>query len=309
MNKVLLLCFLVLVNLPGNLAGQKFSFDFQGGTEGWTGDFADYPAGDSLFYQLKFAWQPLPHPLDSASHALMLTGNNHSDDLFMFIKKKITGLTPNKLYSITISMEIASEAPTHAIGIGGAPGESVFLKAGATLIEPRKVLNEGFFLMNIDKANQAGRGTDMDTLGHIGVTDTTTVFTIIERSNKDHPFRILTDDSGEVWICIGTDSGFEGTTTVYYSRIEVSFDNATSISEEPVMPEISLYPNPARGTVTIVPEGSGLLQTEIIGMDGSIKLKYQHQNILHLGNLKPGIYMVRITTTQGTVIKKLVKRE
>ena len=102
---------------------QTFVSDFAEGYDGWAGDFADYPITDSVFYQLAFNRTTLPAPLNTAKHALMITGSNHSDDLFMFIKKKITGLQPNTTYMVKIDVEFASRAPTNGVGVGGAPGE------------------------------------------------------------------------------------------------------------------------------------------------------------------------------------------
>lgn len=43
-------------------------------------------------------------------------------------------------------------------------------------------------------------------------------FTLIQRSNTDKPFILKTDAKGEVWLIIGTDSGF----AIYYNRIKVT---------------------------------------------------------------------------------------
>lgn len=199
------------------------SFEFNDGTHGWNGDFADYPVTDSVFYELQFAHTKLPVPLDTTRRALKISGNNHSDDLFMFIKRKVTGLIPNATYQIVFNMDLASRYPTNAIGVGGAPGESVVIKVGATAIEPDKVAEDGYYYMNIEKDNQSGSGKDMQVIGHVGVSDTTSVFTMINRNNKSTPFTATADNQGSLWLIIGTESGFEATTTLYFKRIEVTF--------------------------------------------------------------------------------------
>ncbi|MEL7120390.1 MAG: hypothetical protein AAFO07_13150 [Bacteroidota bacterium] len=201
----------------------EFTFDFDQSTEGWSGDFADYPLGEEVFYELQFGHSVLPQPLDQNQKSLKLSGSNRSDDLFMFLKKEITGLEPNQSYEVRIDIELASDAPTNAVGIGGPPAESVYLKTGISLIEPSKRLDFGYYLMNIDKGNQSQSGQDMEVIGHVGVADNTTEFTLINRSNASAPFSFQTDDTGKAWICIGTDSGFEGITTLYYNRIDIEF--------------------------------------------------------------------------------------
>ncbi len=206
-----------------NAMSQTFSYDFSSGYDSWSGDFADYPETDSLFYELEFNRTTLLVPLNTSKYALKITGNNHSDDLFMFIKRKITGLLPNTTYKLKIEVEFASKAATNAVGVGGAPGEGVVMKAGASIVEPLKINSGGFYLMNIDKGNQGIGGVAMDTIGHVGVNDTTTLFTLINRSNNGHVFTITSDANGEVWVCLGTDSGFEATTTLFYNQIDLEF--------------------------------------------------------------------------------------
>ena len=38
------------------------------------------------------------------------------------------------------------------------------------------------------------------------------------------PFQAQAGPNGELWLIVGTDSGFEGKTTIYYNRIEVTLN-------------------------------------------------------------------------------------
>lgn len=205
----------------------SISYDFTTADNGWIADFADYPEGDSLNFELFYKHDTLPTNLNAGAtkKALHLAGKNGSDDLFMFIKKKVSGLRPNATYNVLFNIRFASNAPTGAVGIGGAPGESVFLKAGAVSIEPRKVLESGAYAMNIDKGNQAQPGTNMIVLGNIAVAAGTTQFSYIARNNTSSSgFYATTDSDGQLWLIIGTDSGFEGLTRIYYTQIDVLFN-------------------------------------------------------------------------------------
>ncbi|MQG70290.1 MAG: hypothetical protein FI707_16055 [SAR202 cluster bacterium] len=42
-------------------------------------------------------------------------------------------------------------------------------------------------------------------------------------TNADSPLSVTTDADGGLWLIVGTDSGFEGLTALYYSRISYSF--------------------------------------------------------------------------------------
>jgi hypothetical protein len=304
-----ILAVLLLALFPDRARSQTYIFDFQNGYQEWSGDFADYPVTDSIFYQLAFKRAHLPAPLDTGKYALMISGNNHSDDLFMFIKRKITGLTPNKVYKLLIEIELASDVPTNAVGIGGAPGESVFLKAGASLVEPLKIASDGFFLMNIDKSNQSMPGADMDTIGHIGVTDTTTVYTLIRRSNESRLFTFSTDEAGSVWVCIGTDSGFEGTTTLYYNKVTLTFDNMTGTPHDrPVEPaEPVLFPNPADDILIIRDKTAGIRLIEVFNSAGKLSGSISQSDRIQVGHLPTGTYSVRITyDNHPAVTKKII---
>ncbi|HWP93898.1 MAG TPA: hypothetical protein VNN20_17060 [Thermodesulfobacteriota bacterium] len=205
--------------------GTVFSFDFSNETHGWVGGFADYPQGEEDFFELIFDHRELPENLDRSRKALFLSGNNHSDDLFMFLKREITGLKPDTAYLVDFEVEIASEAGKDCSGIGGSP--AIKLKAGASIIEPVAEPDDtGFLMMNIDKGNQTEGGEDAQVLGDIGVdTDCANPVFQIKKIESDPGslFEVVADETGSVWLIVGTDSGFEGTTNLFYTEIKVTF--------------------------------------------------------------------------------------
>ena len=134
-NFLLLGCKKTENNKPANQ--NSFTDNFTTGTDSWVGDFTDYP-NDPLSlpdYQLVFTHTTLPLPLNTADGALMQSGINRSDDLFMFIKKKVTGLVAGKSYSVDMKIDFATNAGSNMVGVGGAPGEGVTIKAGAASVE------------------------------------------------------------------------------------------------------------------------------------------------------------------------------
>ncbi|CAN5861471.1 hypothetical protein BH24BAC1_BH24BAC1_11110 [soil metagenome] len=202
---------------------QTFSFTFDADLEGWVNGFSDYSADwDKDRFHFEFQHAPLPGEVNQAGKALMLSGRNISDDLFMFIKRQITGLRPNHPYQVTFLVELASRYPEESVGIGGSPGGSVYLKAGASAIEPQSVVEDGYYVMNIDKGNQSKGGEDAVVLGTVGIPGEEFAYQLIQRDNLQEPLQARTDAAGNLWLIIGTDSGFEGTSTLYYNRIEVT---------------------------------------------------------------------------------------
>ena len=229
MKRIFLLFIVFLITGCGTSSDSDgtstFTFNFADGTVNWTAGFADYPVGNENFYNLNFTRSPLPLPLDENRFGLRLSGDNRSDDLFMFIKRKIDGLKPSANYSLSLDIELASDSPEDAIGIGGGPGTSVFLKAGATDVEPVPIITEeagfenGYYRMNIDHGNQSQGGDDMPVIGDVAHSNDDFEYTLIKRSLNN--FTVQAGENGEIWLIIGTDSGFEGTTTLYYSKIKV----------------------------------------------------------------------------------------
>ncbi|HLT73130.1 MAG TPA: hypothetical protein VKZ75_10780 [Cyclobacteriaceae bacterium] len=196
-------------------------YDFADSDHGWKGDFSDYPVGDSIAYGLCVRHDLLPANLGDGK-GLMISGTNYSDDLFMFIKKRVTGLIPSQEYQVGFQIKFASNAPQGSVGIGGSPGESVYLKAGASAVEPVKVSKNGYYQMNIDKGNQLSGGQNMVLIGNIASHSNSFDYSFVERNNGAS-FTATSDANGELWLIVGTDSGFEGTTTLYYTGISVIF--------------------------------------------------------------------------------------
>lgn len=198
-------------------------FDFSESAHGFTGGFADLPADfDPPLYNLVAEHRTLPAELGSGT-ALYLSGANLSDDLWMFWKKKLTGLQPNTAYEVVIDLEMASNVPADLVGIGGAPGESVYVKAGASTVEPlAEADSEGWLRWNIDKGNQATGGAAASVLGNIAKEgDSTDNFARLTRTNRLAKLVATSAADGSLWIFFGTDSGFEGTTSVYFTRAAV----------------------------------------------------------------------------------------
>jgi len=206
---------------------RTFTFDFDEDDHGWKPGFSDMPAGpdDSVFYELRAGYVLAPSAA-LGHHAWMLSGSNKSDDLFMYLKRRVTGLLPNASYTVNVEVEFLSNAEVGQVGIGGAPAESVFLKAGAASLEPKSLIEEDALVMNIDKGNQSQGGVNMNVLGHIGVPPGTNGYAEVVRSNysaANSPVVVRTNSQGELWLIVGTDSGFEGTTTLYYKTITTTF--------------------------------------------------------------------------------------
>jgi cyclophilin family peptidyl-prolyl cis-trans isomerase len=195
-------------------------FDFSSGDQGFTSDFADLPAGyDPEFYNLMADHRSLPAEL-GVGKGLFISGINHSDDLWMFWKKKLTGLQPSTEYQVVLDVEMASNAAPGLVGVGGAPGENVYVKAGASQAEPLVAPDsEGQLRLTVDKGNQATSGSAAAVLGNVAKeNDDSDQYAILHRNNRSIQQSATSSADGSLWIFFGTDSGFESTTAVYYTH-------------------------------------------------------------------------------------------
>lgn len=205
------------------------SDDFRAGQLGWTAHFADYSPVQAEIMELDSGIRPLPPELGVIGTGFYITAHNRSDDVFMFLTKRLTpldGIEPNQLYELHFRVELASNAGSGCVGVGGAPGESVYLKVGATGTEPRIELDDlNHWRVNFDKNNQAQSGTAASVAGNIanGTSDCRgeAPFVSLERPHV-HPHLVRANEFGELWLIVGTESGFEGKTRLYYQSIEAT---------------------------------------------------------------------------------------
>ncbi|MEO1401443.1 MAG: hypothetical protein AAFV72_09400 [Cyanobacteria bacterium J06635_1] len=205
----------------------EINSDFAKGAEGWSPGFTDYSL-ELADLGLIAGIRPMPENLGVSSTSYYIQGRNSSDDLFMFLTRRLTpqnSIQPNSHYQLEVEIQFASDAPSGAVGIGGAPGESVFVKAGASSIQPTALINAaGEVSINIDKGNQAQGGQDAGVVGNVanGRSPEEPVEYVLLTLTYRHPTPVITDTDGNLWLIVGTDSGFEGQTSLYYKQISVS---------------------------------------------------------------------------------------
>jgi hypothetical protein len=226
---VLVVGMIIYVVVTGISSSVRLEFDFRQGAQGWGAGFAEYsPEMEDLMLEGEI--RSLPHELGANGTGYYLQGMNHSDDLFMFLKRPLgtdDGVVPGMEYRAMFTIVLASNAPSGAVGIGGAPGESVYLKVGASPIEPETYLDSDsdYYLMNVDKGSgNSGSGIAASVAGNIANglhAEEDPRYISLERQHE-HEYTVNASPDGELWLLIGTDSGFEGLTAIYYQSVTVT---------------------------------------------------------------------------------------
>ncbi|WP_448549603.1 hypothetical protein [Thalassotalea fusca] len=205
-----------------------YVIDFDQNTHNFTAIFSDYPKSTSqqnneVFYELSATYDDIPAPLNMHK-GIRLVGNNHSDDLLMAIKGRIRGLEENTLYRAEMEVTLATAAPSNCFGIGGAPGESVYVKLGVSEHEPRNIDDNGMYRLNIDLGQQSTSGSEGETVGDLanGRECGTVEQFVMKTLSTTRVFDIQTNEHGMFWIIAATDSGFEGLSEIYFNKLTLT---------------------------------------------------------------------------------------
>jgi hypothetical protein len=194
---------------------------FGTGVDGWKGAYADYTA-DTEPTDVVWESRALPQPL--SGNAYFTGGTNKSDDLFIYSKKKFGGYQPSKRYMISFDIEIATNQSSGCVGVGGAPGESVYVVAGAAPAEPKTVLAAGEYRVNLERGNQATPGKASQVLGNVANTVPNCGPQVyqLKTVKSTAPLAVQSDANGDIWVFFGIDSGFEAKSTVFYKSFKAS---------------------------------------------------------------------------------------
>lgn len=224
---LLLLAGCLKVGPDANSTTLDFDMSIPNQAAGWETGGADYPAAREADVNVVGAVRTLPSPLPTAQTALYQSGTNVTGDLFLFLKKRWTGLFPLTRYAVAIAVEYATDVHS---GCTTGVGPGVVIKAGATELEPQAVPdNQGVNRMNIDKGAQTAAG-DFVQLGDIrnGLSGCPTPGTFALRSTarEQQPVSITTDIDGAFWLFVGTQSSALARHEIYITHIRVTLYGA-----------------------------------------------------------------------------------
>lgn len=203
----------------------QYEHDFGLGLGTWIGDTADY-SPETAPLDAVIEIRPLPSPFRGAG--LYLGGTNRSDDLLIYAKSAVDGFRPGGAYRVHIEVEFLTNAPGNCAGVGGAPGESVWILGGAATTEPLTVFDGTDYRVNIDRGNQATGGADAIVLGNIASPtddDCSVDGYETKRLATPAPSSLLgrADAAGRIWLLLGLDSGYEASSHVFVRRLSVRF--------------------------------------------------------------------------------------
>lgn len=228
------------------------TFDFSQGSQGWTGDIADYYA-PATAYQPFAGMLGMPPELGGGV-AFFTRAISTSDDIFIFLKRQITrsqGLLPNYVYQVQLTVDLASKSPAGCSEWPDAPGDFVDFYVGAATEEPRAyTIDEGWsFFFNMPLGTLGGdtaNGIFCDEAGAQGFP-----FVPIQR---DVVFADTIDsaEKGMIWVFAGAYLNGGGRTDLYYQRITVTLTPVAFASVPPLTRYITIPPPTSGGVRSAV---------------------------------------------------------
>lgn len=216
------LIFSVLACSQYQTIEQTFEFDFADSDWDFQVIYSDYHDDSNNYSTYEFSHGSfLIDELDQTYKGFMVNGHNRSDDLFMGVTKQLFFQKRNHSYYLKVEIDILTNEETGSIGIGGSPADSVYLKGGFVAYEVKSTQNPttGLFELNLNKGNQSQGGTDLVNIGTIAKpTNSTTEYAVKTVSFQT---QIKTNQDGSLTLVFGSDSGFEGYTSLKILAIRI----------------------------------------------------------------------------------------
>ena len=212
---------------PSEKQSVNLSFDFSESSQEFEISVADYAVEHDRNDEIVSTLSQLPEPYEYRK-GVEFSWYNYSSDMKGYIKRNISDLKPDTTYNVDFQVNVLTVESEQCIGGGGSPGSSVNVKASLLPQEPTRFVSyesapEGIYRVDIDDG-QSG-GDDVALLGHIGLPiscETSKESPVWEGKPlvNDESFVMTTGESGEAWVYVSIDSGFEGETTVYITDVE-----------------------------------------------------------------------------------------
>ena len=184
----------------------SYSYDFSQGQQGWLGGDSEYSV--AMAAEVNFSAGMQASPIPPHQVALHLFGNNVSDDLFVYVTKELTGLLPNRAYSVHIEATLISDT-------GNVGGSSRIIQLGASTVEPSSIVvienAAPYYRMNFDIGKNTVIAGDLSGNG----TPNPELLTF----KTPRSVVVQSDPNGNLWLLVGVDSAFEVLTEVYFTEI------------------------------------------------------------------------------------------
>lgn len=168
---------------------------------------------------------PLPSPF--TGNGIEFAATNNSDDALVYGTRILDGFAPGSRWRIALDPEIVTTTPTGCAGVGGSPGEGVWVVSAVSGAPIRTKMVGDEVRIDLDRGNQSQGGTQGLVLGTIAGTSTDCRQPSSPESKSFLSPRFIeatADSQGRIWVLIGMDSGFEARSRIWIRSIRVRLD-------------------------------------------------------------------------------------
>ena len=88
--------------------------------------------------------------------------------------------------------------------------------------------------------------------------------------------------------------------------LQLTINDGIGVPDEVVLSEVTLYPNPTTGQLTI--SADDVIKVEVFDRLGRRVAAFHNTNVIDISHLPAGSYTLRLFLTQGNVVRRVVKR-
>jgi len=156
-------------------------------------------------------------------------------------------------------------------------------------------------------------GTDYLAMGSAPVSNTITIPMSATLGNTRMRIRIVEDDNHNMTSTeeLPCNLSTSDTDVMDWGETEdytINITGTAGISESSQNNTISIYPNPSNGMITVINEKSANSDVEIYNLVGELVFKtaMNHQKTIDLSNQPKGVYMVKMTGENESIIKEKI---
>lgn len=199
--------------------------------EGWEAQFSEYEPGleDSLKLSFTHDQFMATESIGNVT-AVVQSGYATNSDLFMFIKRQISGFKPNTLYSIVFNLELFAQLNEDFNGDLADDNNGSFLKAAVYTIEPDTIVvddsdhpGKKIVLTNFDKGDGRVSGPNMAFIGKLEFTTPDEAPVLLIGTSEGDDLLGTADSEGKMWMMIGVDTNQPIYQSIFYSYILIQF--------------------------------------------------------------------------------------
>jgi hypothetical protein len=199
--------------------------------EGWEAQFAEYEPGLEDSLQLSFTHDKImaTETIGEVT-AVVQSGYATNSDLFMYIKRQISGFQPSTSYQVVYTLELLAQLNEDFNGDLSDINNGSFLKASVYTEEPDTLIVDDIenpgkktVITNFEKGEGRTTGPNMAFIGKLEYSDINETPQVLIGSSKQDDIIGTTDSEGKMWMMIGVDTNLPIYQSIYYSFIGIEF--------------------------------------------------------------------------------------